>query len=138
MAAMFAPSRSSQALRHAVSATQAASNLPGFLVPAWQTASRTSSNGHCYQQQPLSARQLSTTSRCQSKLGRTPITVPPGVELMMGEPREERGSRDWKPRVTKDITINGPLGTELPFLRSYQFLSTGGENRRACSSRNNY
>ena len=86
-------------MSHAASTSQAAM-LPGFLIPAWQTTSKNN-------RQP---RQFSTTPRCQSKLGRTPITVPQGVELIMGEPTAKRGTRDWQPTVTKTIAVTGPLG----------------------------
>lgn len=96
MAAMFAPSRG-KALRHAIPSSPAVT-LPRFLVPAWQTTTS------AYQ------RQFSTTPGCQSKLGRTPIPIPPGVELILGEPKIQRGARDWKSSVKRTITVKGPLG----------------------------
>lgn len=97
MAALFAPSRG-KAMRHVIGSSSTAS-LPGFLVPAWQTTTSSS--------QP---RYFSATSGCQSKLGRTPITIPPGVKITRGEPKAEKAARDWKAVMKSTITVEGPLG----------------------------
>lgn len=89
MASVFAPSRS-KALRHAVPSTQ--TSLPSFLLPAFQT------------------RPFSATTPCASKLGRTPLVIPPGVEITLGDVRAVKGSRDWKPHAFRTITVKGPLG----------------------------
>jgi large subunit ribosomal protein L6 len=96
---MFAPCRG-KALRHAILSSPAVT-LPRFLVPAWQTTTTKTTA------QP---RQFSSTPRCHSKLGRTPISIPPGVELTMGEPKIQRGARDWKSTIKRTITVKGPLG----------------------------
>ena len=103
MATMFAPCRG-KALRHAISSSPAVT-LPRFLVPAWQTTTKTTTTTTTAQ-----PRQFSTTPRCNSKLGRTPISIPPGVELTMGEPKMQRGARDWKSSIKRTITVKGPLG----------------------------
>lgn len=96
---MFTPAKKAalgQAMRFAPSP---AASLPGFLVPAWQSNAAASV-----------ARQFSTTgSRC-SKLGSIPISVPPGVELTMGEPRKINSMTSYKPKIAKTITVKGPLG----------------------------
>lgn len=88
---MFAPCRGSAVSRVAT----AKKALPGFLAPAWQ------------QQQHSN---FSTTGRLSSKLGRTPISIPPGVELVLGEPVLQRGAREWKATAKRTITVKGPLG----------------------------
>lgn len=50
-----------------------------------------------------------TTGR-QSKLGRTPITIPPEVELTVGEVTTKRNMTSYKTLATKTITVKGPLG----------------------------
>ncbi|KAJ6788338.1 hypothetical protein PWT90_06330 [Aphanocladium album] len=96
---MFTPAKKAalgQAMR--VVSSPAAS-LPGFLIPAWQSTATATA-----------ARQFSTTGPRPSKLGRTPISVPPGVELTIGEPRLINSMTSYKPKVTKTITVKGPLG----------------------------
>lgn len=93
MATMLAPSRK-KVLGHAIAASSTVS-LPGFLVPAWQ------SRRHNF----------STTTARPSKLGRTPISVPPGVELTIGEPWTKKDMTSYKREVKKTITVKGPLGT---------------------------
>lgn len=80
-------------------ASAPAVSLPGFLVPAWQSGAAAGA-----------ARQFSTTGPRPSKLGRTPISVPPGVELSMSEPRTINSMTSYKPKITKTITVKGPLG----------------------------
>lgn len=101
MAAFFAPSRG--AITNVASkASNGAITLPGFLIPAWQ---------------PFATRQrhFSISTPRASKLGRTPISVPPGVELVMGEPITKRIMTSYQPIVTKTVTVTGPLGS-LRFL----------------------
>lgn len=53
---------------------------------------------------------FSTTQKRPSKLGRTPISIPPGVELLMGEPVAKKVATSYKPTIKKTITVTGPLG----------------------------
>ncbi|KPM42567.1 Tubulin beta chain [Neonectria ditissima] len=101
MAAMFAPSRG-KAIGRAIAASSAVPvTLPGFLVPAWQTATP----------HATSTALFSTTSKRPSKLGRTPISVPPGVELLVGEAKAKKDMTSYKKIYKKTITIKGPLGS---------------------------
>jgi len=70
-------------------------HLPSFLVPAFQGARR----------RPFSA----TTSR-PSKLGRTPISIPPGVELSVGELHAKKDPTKWFEVFKRTVTVAGPLG----------------------------
>ncbi|KAH6900702.1 mitochondrial 54S ribosomal protein YmL16 [Thelonectria olida] len=101
MAAMFAPSRG-KALGRAIAASSSAPvTLPGFLVPAWQPATLRATSA---------AALFSTTSKRPSKLGRTPLSIPPGVELMIGEPKATKDMTSYKKVYKKTISVKGPLG----------------------------
>ncbi|KAI0469069.1 54S ribosomal protein L6 [Xylaria cf. heliscus] len=89
---MLAPSRS-KVLEKAVSG--GAVTLPGFLVPAFQAPPR---------------RQFSSTPARSSKLGRTPISIPPGVELIIGEPKTKRDLTTYLKIAKRTVTVSGPLG----------------------------
>ncbi|KFH45956.1 54S ribosomal protein L6-like protein [Hapsidospora chrysogenum ATCC 11550] len=121
---MFAPCRG-KALRHAISSSPAVT-LPRFLVPAWQTTTTKTTRAH--------PRQFSTTPRCHSKLGRTPISIPPGVELTMGEPKIQRGARDWKSSIKRTITVKGPLGELELEIPDYVKMEQDPEARTATLS----
>ncbi|KAI0421511.1 54S ribosomal protein L6 [Xylaria grammica] len=89
---MLAPSRT-KVLEKAISGTVV--TLPGFLVPAFQASSR---------------RQFSKTASTPSKLGRTPISIPPGVELAIGEPRAKKDPTTYLRIPKRTVTVSGPLG----------------------------
>ncbi|TQV97426.1 hypothetical protein V2A60_006822 [Cordyceps javanica] len=96
---MFTPAKKAAMGTVARVAPLSAASLPGFLIPAWQSTAAATV-----------ARQFSTTGPRPSKLGRTPISVPPGVELTMGKPRAINSTTSYKPKIMKTITIKGPLG----------------------------
>ncbi|KAL6792471.1 ribosomal protein L6, alpha-beta domain-containing protein [Trichoderma sp. SZMC 28013] len=102
MAAILAPRRG-KALSQALSAAAASPCPFPSLLPASSTA--VSSTWH------PARRPFSTTHARGSKLGRTPLSIPPGVEVLMGEPRTLRSATSYKPVVRKTITVKGPLGT---------------------------
>ncbi|KAI0835115.1 ribosomal protein L6 [Hypoxylon sp. FL0890] len=92
---MLAPSRG-KVLERALAGTNAAVTLPAFLVPAFQ--------------KPAPRRQFSNTSSRSSKLGRTPISIPPGVELTIGEPWVKKDPTTYLKIQKRTVTITGPLG----------------------------
>ncbi|CAI4219465.1 unnamed protein product [Parascedosporium putredinis] len=59
---------------------------------------------------PVGQRQFSATTGLRSKLGRTPITVPPGVDVKVGEPWVKKDLTTYLKTVKKTVTIEGPLG----------------------------
>lgn len=61
-------------------------------------------------QQAVAERQFSTTTQRPSKLGRTPITIPTGVELSLSDLKRTKIATSYKPVVTRTITVAGPLG----------------------------
>ncbi|EEY22070.1 mitochondrial 54S ribosomal protein YmL16 [Verticillium alfalfae VaMs.102] len=90
---MFAPGRG-LALRQALGSSPSVS-LPTFLVPAFQTTSR---------------RQFSASTNRSSKLGRTPLSIPPGVEIVIGEPRVKRDATSYLKIPKRTVSVSGPLG----------------------------
>ncbi|KAI1402786.1 ribosomal protein L6 [Hypoxylon fuscum] len=92
---MLAPSRV-KVLERAVSGNATAVTLPAFLVPAFQTA--------------VPRRPFSNTTNRPSKLGRTPISIPPGVELAIGEPRVKKDATSYLRIPKRTVTVTGPLG----------------------------
>jgi large subunit ribosomal protein L6 len=93
MATMIAPKRI-QVLEKALSPASAFS-LPAFLVPALHTTP---------------ARSFSFSPGRQSKLGRTPLSIPPGVELTIGEPKVKKDVTTYMKIAKRTVTIAGPLG----------------------------
>ncbi|EFZ02498.1 ribosomal protein L6 [Metarhizium robertsii] len=94
MASRFVPAKG-KALGHALRMNPQVA-LPGFLLPAWQTSAQ---------------RHFSTTTKRPSKLGRTLISIPPGVELSMSDLKTSKVATSYKPTVKKTITVKGPLGS---------------------------
>ena len=59
---------------------------------------------HPQRQQPFS-----TTPKNASKLGRTPISIPPGVELTLGEPFVRPDPTTYLRIPRRTLTVTGPL-----------------------------
>ncbi|KAK3939064.1 54S ribosomal protein L6, mitochondrial [Diplogelasinospora grovesii] len=91
MATMLAPSRGRALCSSSVV------TLPTFLVPAFHSA-------------PVPARHFSATTNRPSKLGRTPISIPPGVELVISEPWVKRDMTTYLQVPKRTVTVSGPLG----------------------------
>ncbi|KAB5583261.1 ribosomal protein L6, alpha-beta domain-containing protein [Coniochaeta sp. 2T2.1] len=115
---MFAPCRRS-VLEKAAAASQS-TTLPSFLVPTLQT------------RRPFS----STTCR-PSKLGRTPISIPPGVELMIGEPKIKKDPTNWRIEPKRTVTVAGPLGELNLEIPPYLKIDHDAAARRAVLSVDN-
>lgn len=58
-----------------------------------------------------------------SKLGRTPISVPPGVEVKVGERWAKRDLTSYIEKGLRTVTVTGPLGMFSPF--PFSFLPSG-------------
>lgn len=89
--AMFARS-SGRALVRAIDASSQTS-IPSFLIPALH-------------------RPFSASTANQSKLGRTPISIPPGVELTVSSPWLKKDATNYKKIYKKTVTVEGPLGKQ--------------------------
>lgn len=96
---MFAPSRRRVLEAVASSSSSSVVTLPGFLVPAFQQTAGAAAR-----------RNFSATTTRPSKLGRTPLSIPPGVEITIGEPFVKRDMTQWKQQPKRKITVQGPLG----------------------------
>jgi large subunit ribosomal protein L6 len=55
-------------------------------------------------------RAFSATAAQNSKLGRTPISIPPGVELLIGEPVVKKDPTTYLKIPRRTISVQGPLG----------------------------
>ncbi|KAK4128553.1 mitochondrial 54S ribosomal protein YmL16 [Parathielavia appendiculata] len=94
---MLAPRTGRQALHRAVGTSPSQTViLPGFLVPAaFQTPTR---------------RNFSATTARPSKLGRTPLSIPPGVELAISDLFIKKDMTSYLKTYKRKITVKGPLG----------------------------
>jgi large subunit ribosomal protein L6 len=95
---MLAPRTGRQALQRAVASSPSSTvTLPGFLVPAFQTPSR---------------RNFSATTTRPSKLGRTPLSIPPGVDLAISDLFIKKDMTSYLKTYKRKITVTGPLGEQ--------------------------
>ncbi|KAF6805315.1 60s ribosomal protein [Colletotrichum sojae] len=114
---MLAPSGGS-ALRKAT-ASLPATAVPAILVPALQ---------------PLSRRQFSSTPNRTSKLGRTPLSIPPGVELLIGEPKLKKDPTSYLKVYKRTIAVTGPLGTLDLEIEPFVGIEQDADSKRAILS----
>lgn len=91
---MFAARRGGRTLLAEAASPSAAAvvTLPGFLVPAFQ------------------ARPFSASTTRPSKLGRTPISIPPGVELTIGDLAVKKDMTTYLRIPKRTVSVEGPLG----------------------------
>ena len=110
-------------------------NLPSFLLPAFSSAFTFASSSHHHHHGHLPARrQFSSTPHRPSKLGRTPISIPPGVEISVGEPRIVKDATTYLRIPKRTVTVEGPLGKldlEIPPVIK---IDQDAETRRAVLS----
>lgn len=110
---MLAPSRARLLERVLASATRSSPScpsivaLPGFLVPAFQTRTPPAAAAET----ATATRSFSATASRPSKLGRTPISIPPGVELTIGEPFVKKDATTYLRIPKRKVTVSGPLGS---------------------------
>ncbi|KAH0491602.1 hypothetical protein TgHK011_003027 [Trichoderma gracile] len=134
MAGLIAPCRSSggRALSSAAAAAASSSRNPlSTFLPA---AAASSAGRFPSLTTTTRSRPFSTTHAARSKLGRTPLSVPPGVEVVMGEPRALRSATSYKPVVRKTITVTGPLGTLTLDVPEFVDLAQSAEDKTATLS----
>lgn len=116
---MFAPSRG-RVLEKALTASKSSATLPSFLLPAFQPAPA--------QAQPR--RPFSSTQPRPSKLGRTPISLPPSVEISVGEPFVRKDPTTYLRIPKRIVNIKGPLGELGLEIPPYLSLTQDVENRK--------
>ena len=113
VAAMLAPRTGRQALQRAVASSPSPSTvtLPSFLVPAFQA------------QQTTTRRPFSATTNRPSKLGRTPLSIPPGVELEIGDLFIKKDVTSYLKTYKRKLTVTGPLGKQPCWLCRWEQLA---------------
>ncbi|KAI1636837.1 ribosomal protein L6 [Biscogniauxia mediterranea] len=137
---MLAPSRGARALGRAISSRGSAITLPGFLVPAFQSTSSSPSFSSSSWSSSSSTtprgqrRQFSCTPARASKLGRTPISIPPGVELVLGEPIVKNDPTSYLVVKKRIATVTGPLGKLELDIPEYLTVSIDPDTRKAVMS----
>ncbi|KAI1503486.1 ribosomal protein L6 [Biscogniauxia marginata] len=127
---MLGPSRGSRVLEKAISTSSSGITLPGFLLPAF-ALQNPSTPPH---PPPQQRRQFSNTSSRPSKLGRTPISIPPGVDLLIGEPKVKKDPTTYLRIPKRTVTVTGPLGQLDLEIPPYLTINHDLEARKAVLS----
>ncbi|CAK7563481.1 MAG: 54S ribosomal protein L6 mitochondrial [Sporothrix epigloea] len=115
---MFAPRRG-QALARAVDCSAAAA--------AFSSRAQTTATSHC-------TRAFSTSLPHRSKLGRTPISIPPGVELQIGELIVKKDPTTYLKIPRRTVAVQGPLGNLKLSIPPFVHLDHDAEGRRVTLS----
>ncbi|OAA62831.1 60S ribosomal protein [Niveomyces insectorum RCEF 264] len=79
-------------------------------------------------------RTFSASAPQQSKLGRTPISVPPGVELVIGEPMVKKDPTTYLKIPRRKVTVEGPLGKLELLLPPFVHIEHDTDSRRVTLS----
>ena len=110
--------RSSRALRSVfVPSRNHEITLPTFLVPAFAL------------QTPANTPHFSTSSRCQSKIGRAPISLPPEVTFRILEaPTPKSGRNVSRTEPSRTVEIQGPLGMMKMTIPPYIGIESSDES----------
>ncbi|ERS95987.1 60S ribosomal protein L6 [Sporothrix schenckii 1099-18] len=113
---MFAPRRGQALAKAAESAVAAAGSAATRTTAARRVAlpAAAAASQQC-------TRAFSATAVHNSKLGRMPISIPPGVELTIGEPIVKKDPTTYLKIPRRTISVRGPLGqlelTMPPFIQ---------------------
>lgn len=92
--------------------------LPRFLVPAIAFPS------------PTPRTHFSTTTRCQSKIGKAPLSLPPEVSFQILEPSAGRQRRNMsRTEPPRTVEIQGPLGKMSMTVPPYINITSDEESR---------
>ncbi len=75
---------------------RAAVLLPDFLLPAFSS--------------PRTSKSFSSTSKCRSRIGSEPLSLPPNVDLQILEPLVQKNRSVALTERPKIVEIKGPLG----------------------------
>lgn len=91
--------------------------LPAFLVPAFAQRSRQTSA-------------FSTSSRCASKVGRAPLSLPPDVTFQIHQtPPPKAGRQVSRTQVGSTVNVKGPLGEMSMQIPSFVSIESTGKAR---------
>ncbi|CAK7214282.1 54S ribosomal protein L6 mitochondrial [Sporothrix curviconia] len=122
---MFAPRRG-QALARAAECSAAAA--------AALSSARTSTRCMALPAASQCTREFSASAPQQSKLGRTPISIPPGVELTIGEPIVKKDPTTYLKIPRRTVGVQGPLGSLSLTMPPFVHLDHDTEGRRVTLS----
>ncbi|RYP75785.1 hypothetical protein DL769_003741 [Monosporascus sp. CRB-8-3] len=128
---MLAPSRGWVLEKRA---TASFVTLPGFLLPAFQFSTTTTTSSPFSRSPATTRRQFSNTAKRPSKLGRTPISIPPGVEILISEPMVKKDPTTYLRIPKRTVTVQGPLGKLDLEVPPYLKIDHDAEARRAVLS----
>ena len=117
MATSLHRSHSSRALRSVFSTSQGqGTTLPAFLVPALAPTQ--------------SAAHFSCTTRCRSKIGRAPLSLPPQVTFRILETPPKKQSRGIsRSEPDRSVEIEGPLGKMSMDIPPFISIASNEETR---------
>ncbi|CAK7270253.1 54S ribosomal protein L6 mitochondrial [Sporothrix epigloea] len=79
-------------------------------------------------------RAFSASATQRSKLGRTPISIPPGVELHIGEPIVKKDPTTYLKIPRRTVAVQGPLGSLKLSVPPFVHLDHDPEARRVTLS----
>lgn len=128
---MLAPTRGrlTATLASSASASTSSIAIPSFLVPAFHHGAASTGTSPVTTQQPRRA--FSQTHVRPSKLGRTPLSIPPGVELTVGEPFVRKDPTTYLRIPERTVTVTGPLGSLNLSIPPYLTVTQDTETRHA-------
>ncbi|KAK4232585.1 ribosomal protein L6, alpha-beta domain-containing protein [Podospora fimiseda] len=92
--------------------------LPSFLLPAFSSS------------QSPTKRNFSATTARPSKLGRNPISIPPGVELSIGDLFVKKDVTTYLQQQQRTVTVKGPLGSQELQVPGFVNLDLDQDTRR--------
>ena len=117
MASSIHCTRSSKALRSVFATTKTQDlTLPAFLVPAFAPKSQPS--------------HFSSSTRCRSKIGRAPLSLPPEVTFRILEaPIPKQGRTISRTEPSRKVEIEGPLGKMSMTIPAYISIAANEEDR---------
>ncbi|KAA6413576.1 MAG: mitochondrial 54S ribosomal 16 [Lasallia pustulata] len=117
---MLSPLRR-QCIEYLVNAKRPTSTIPGFLLPAFCSAT--------------TPRPFSSSPPCASRIGAATISLPPEVNLrLLDPPASKRRASITRTEPAKMVEVEGPLGKMVMQLPPYASLVHDQTNRKAVLS----
>ncbi|KAK0515135.1 hypothetical protein JMJ35_002514 [Cladonia borealis] len=96
---------------------RAAVILPDFLLPAFSS--------------PRTSKSFSSTSKCRSRIGSEPLSLPPNVDLQILDPPVQKNKSVALTEQPKIVEVKGPLGKMTVQIPPYMSLDHDKETRKA-------
>ncbi|KAI9835946.1 MAG: hypothetical protein M1819_001844 [Sarea resinae] len=105
-------------LQEATALASSSTRLPGFLVPAFETAP--------------AQRPFSSSSPCASQVGKAPLSLPPEVTMrLLDPPSSKNQGRVSRSEPSSTVEIEGPLGKMSLKIPPFLSIEQDAESRRA-------